>query len=200
MGKIQDGKLVDPKVKLKVFPTIERGTLKEAVAIVVHQTGASSAESTFQSYRGKANGAHFLVDKDGTIYQTARLTQRTFHVGKIRSRCLETHQCTAAEQQSARAVLHTPGQSYGSRTNLLSQFEKPKPYPKRYPTNDEAIGIEVVGGTPKGAYEPPTPAQNLAVKWLVAELQRELALTGSDVYRHPDIAYKNPTEAKGVQW
>lgn len=56
------------------------------------------------------------------------------------------------------------------------------------------------GCTKQGTCEIPTPAQTLSIRWLVAELQRELALIGEDVYRHPDIAYKNATEAKGVQW
>src|SRR5690606_8060251 len=41
--------------------------------IVVHQTGGSTAQSTFNSYRNSTTGAHFLVEKDGKIYQTASL-------------------------------------------------------------------------------------------------------------------------------
>ena len=126
MGKIQDGKLKDPKVKLKMFATIERGLLKKVAAIVVHQTGAATAESTFQSYKGPANGAHFLIDKDGTIYQTARLTQRTFHVGKIKSRCLETHKyfCISRMNSTSSTTsrrLYTPEKSLISSSRLPSK-------------------------------------------------------------------------------
>ena len=191
---------MDPKVKVKLFATIERGALAKVVAIVVHQTGAPTAASTLECYKSVANGAHFLIDKDGAIYQTARMTQRTYHVGRIRSRCLETHQCQAAEEKAAKALLYTRGQSYSARTNLLSESEKTKTYPNRYPTNDDSIGIEVVGGTTAGGYEHPTAAQAASVRWLVAELQRDLKLGGQDVYRHPDVSYKNVTEAKEVQW
>ena len=121
MSKIQDGKFIDSKVKLKLFSTIERGPLKKVAAIVVHQTGASSVDITFDSYKGVANGAHFLIDKDGTIYQTARVSRVTFHVGKIRSRCLETHQCTEPEQKSAHDILFARNKSYSTRTNELER-------------------------------------------------------------------------------
>lgn len=54
--------------------------------IVVHQTGAATAKSTLASYRNPgANGAHFLIDKNGHIYQTgsvyaARSSQMGFQL------------------------------------------------------------------------------------------------------------------------
>lgn len=200
MSKLKDGKLIDVKVKQRIFSTIERGPLKKVVAIVVHQTGSSTAESTFNSYSHPANGAHFLIAKDGTIYQTARVTQRTFHVGRIQSRCLQTHQCDSTETKAANAILFQKGKSFSTRTNELAQFEAAKPYPTRYPTNDDSIGIEVVGRTQGIVYEEPTAAQAQSVKWLVAELKTELGLGAGDIYRHPEVSYKTPTEAKSVIW
>jgi N-acetyl-anhydromuramyl-L-alanine amidase AmpD len=50
--------------------------------IIVHQTGSPTARSTLNGYGvARANGAHFLIDKDGTIYQTASVLKQTAHVG-----------------------------------------------------------------------------------------------------------------------
>src|ERR1035437_8490823 len=50
--------------------------------------GGANAQSALSSYNNpSANGTHFLIDKDGTIYQTASVFQQTWHVGKLRSRC-----------------------------------------------------------------------------------------------------------------
>ena len=38
------------------------------------------------------------------------------------------------------------------------------------------------------------------MKWLVADLLDLFSLTTEDVYRHPDISYKDATEAKSVTW
>jgi N-acetyl-anhydromuramyl-L-alanine amidase AmpD len=71
-------------------PEIERGRRTSAITgIVVHQTDADTSASSLNSYkRPKANGAHFLIDTDGTIYQTAAIYQRTNHVGPLKARCL----------------------------------------------------------------------------------------------------------------
>lgn len=93
------------RVIVKIYPSIERGPMEHVNGIVVHQTGASTASSTFNSYRNTAhvpNGAHFLIDKDGTIYQTASLNRITNHVGKLQSRCITTLQCSTADLRAAR--------------------------------------------------------------------------------------------------
>ena len=201
MGAIKDGKLIDPRVTLKISATIERGALTKVNAIVIHQTGAPTAESTLASYRGKANGAHFLIDKDGTIYQTARVTQKTYHVGKIKSRCLETHLCTKEETTAAKDILFAKGKGYCTRVEELATHERKKEYPKRYPTNSDSIGIELVGETnAQGAYVTPTAMQTGALKFLVSELQTGLGLTASNVFRHPEVSYKQPSEASGAEW
>ncbi|WP_275957694.1 N-acetylmuramoyl-L-alanine amidase [Rosenbergiella gaditana] len=67
--------LVDAeRIIVKRFSTIERGKLDKVNGIIVHQTNSPTAQSTFNSYnQTSANGAHFLIDKDGKIYQTASL-------------------------------------------------------------------------------------------------------------------------------
>lgn len=201
MSAILDGKLIDPKVTLKISSTIERGPLLTVNAIVVHQTGAATATSSLESYKGDANGAHFLIDKDGTIYQTARVNQMTYHVGRIKSRCLETHTCAKEETKAINALLHAPNLSYQARIGNLSDYEKTKTYPDRYPSNGDSIGIELVGETEAtGSYVTPTAAQTAALKYLVEVLQKELKLTSTEVFRHPEVSYKEPSEAKDATW
>jgi hypothetical protein len=133
--------------------------------IVVHQTAAPTASSTFSSYQvNGANGAHFLIDRDGTIYQTASLRKRTNHVGNIKSRCLETRKCSPAEFNAAYPLKWRP--------TPLSRHEHRKPFPERYPGNTDSVGIELVGAyiEKNEVYESVTPSQNDAVRWLVAEL------------------------------
>ena len=86
---ITDNGMVDAeRIIPQRFQTLERRKMDKVNGIVVHQTGASTASSTFNSYKNKGeNGAHFLIDKDGTIYQTSSLYKITMHVGMMKPRC-----------------------------------------------------------------------------------------------------------------
>jgi N-acetyl-anhydromuramyl-L-alanine amidase AmpD len=174
-------------VTLKIEPKIEKGPMATVNGIVVHQTGGTSATSAFSSYASGAAGAHFLIDKDGTIYQTARLTQKTWHVGRLQSRCVAEHKCAAPKKWD-------PG---GTHTS-----ESGKPWPDRYPSNEDSIGIELVGkfdATTK-KYETVTTDQNASLKWLVGELIMTLRLQATEVFRHSTVSYKEPTEASSANW
>lgn len=127
------GLVQNPKVKQAIDPGrhIERGPMPQVNGIVIHQTGAPTAASTFNSYANPgANGAHFLIDKDGTIYQTASLHKTTNHVGRLRSRCEAEHSCPQSN----------------SSVKVMHDREKAKDAGERYPSNQDAIGIELVGG------------------------------------------------------
>jgi N-acetyl-anhydromuramyl-L-alanine amidase AmpD len=98
------GYILDERVKRTPRPLIEHGILHRINGIIVHQTGGASGASSLSSYTlQNANGAHFLIDKDGTIYQVASLQRQTWHVGKLRSRCVAEHRCTPTE---LRALTH----------------------------------------------------------------------------------------------
>lgn len=85
----KDGMLLDNRVILQRFTSIEHGPLAGVQAIVVHQTDASAAQHSLNSYKTEGNGAHFLIDKNGQIYQTASMHKRCYHVGRlIKSKCL----------------------------------------------------------------------------------------------------------------
>ncbi|MDO5625850.1 MAG: N-acetylmuramoyl-L-alanine amidase [Pseudomonadota bacterium] len=203
LGLDAQGVVHHPRVQLlradggsSVFPQIERGPLQGVNGVIVHQTDSPSAASTFNSYaRAGANGAHFLIDKDGTIYQTASLTQQTWHVGKLKSRCMAESRCSPAEtalnQRFAPTAEH--------------QRERVKAPGDRYPSNLDALGIELVGqafprGDNNARYEAVTDAQNDALRWLVGELKAEFGLADSEVLRHPVVSRKNETEASTAQW
>ena len=81
-----------------ISPKIEREEMPKVNGLVIHQTDSPTVFSTLNSYALKgANGAHFLIDKDGTIYQTASLKRKTNHVGPLRSRCAQEKSCSPEE-------------------------------------------------------------------------------------------------------
>ncbi|WP_261640548.1 N-acetylmuramoyl-L-alanine amidase [Erwinia mallotivora] len=166
--------------------------------IVVHQTGGSTAESSFNSYKhAGANGTHFLIDKDGTIYQTASVFKVTNHVGNIRSRCYMEKSCTPSEMTTIKPFLN--------KYKQLSRLEQKKPYPQRYPANFDSLGIEIVGKPISGegenaVYEKINDLQNDSLKWLIAELSDTLKVAMTEIFRHPEVSYKVKTEAGTARW
>ncbi len=77
-----------------------------------------------------------------------------------------------------------------------------KSWPNRLPSNGDSLGIELVGVAKDGekVYVNLTNEQNASLRWLVAELIETLEINRADVYPHPAVSYKNPTEAKGARW
>ncbi|WP_034943888.1 peptidoglycan recognition protein family protein [Erwinia oleae] len=190
------------RIIVKIFKTIERGKLDKVNGIVVHQTDSPTARSTFNSYQNAgANGAHFLIDKDGTIYQTASLFRITWHVGRSRSRCFLTKKCTPAEFKKVADL-----EKRGGNNGVISKMEKIKKFPHRFPINSDSIGIEIVGQSRKiqnkkeTVYEPVNSQQNDSLKWLISELTVTLKVPMDEIYRHPEIARKNETEAGTALW
>lgn len=80
--------------------------------------------------------------------------------------------------------------------------ESSKSWPNRYPSNDDSIGIELVGKFDAVArtFETVTSQQNASLKWLVAELSVTLNLRATEVFRHPTVSYKEPSEASTARW
>lgn len=191
------GKVIHTKIKQAISVAIQKRSLHKIGGIIVHQTDSPTANSTLNGYKNGNSGAHFLIAKDGTIYQTASLLYQTWHVGRLKSRCLIKMQCSSTE------------------LSLLKKFnprnehkrEKAKVIPFRFPSNEDSIGIEIVGeALPKNApdnqkvYEPVTTEQNKSLKWLIQELRFVLKIPISEVFRHPTVSRKNPTEAATAKW
>ncbi len=191
------GQVIDTRVKLKVSQTLHKSDMKAVHGIVVHQTDSASAESTLNGYaRGAAHGAHFLIAKDGTVYQTASLFKVTHHVGWIKSRCIAEQRCSPRELSDLQGKL--PGRAIG-------QVELKKPWPGRFPYNGDSIGIEIVGeALPKTGsartFEPLTAQQQQSLQWLVRELAATLNIQLTEVFRHYEVSWKNETEAKSAKW
>jgi len=71
MSVIQSGKLIDSRVELTLHPSLERDDLPKVTSIVLHRTASGSAISTLGAYAGgQQNGAHFLIDVEGKVYQS----------------------------------------------------------------------------------------------------------------------------------
>lgn len=197
----------NPKVKQKRFLGIEKKDIAKISGvvringIVVHQTHTSTAQETFNSYQDGNAGAHLLIDKDGTIYQTASIYKQTHHVGQMRSRCIAQHTCDPIETMKYNKMKWRDQVNYGS-------VEARKKFPVRYPSNADSIGIEIVGKAlpnknpkvKKPIYEAVNKQQNEALQWLITELSATLSISVKEIYRHPDIAYKNESEAATAQW
>ncbi|WP_067703417.1 peptidoglycan recognition family protein [Erwinia sp. ErVv1] len=194
----KNGLMDAERIIVKRFITIERSRMDKVNGIVVHQTGGSTAESSFNSYKNTgANGAHFLIDKDGTIYQTASVFKVTNHVGKIRSRCYMEKTCTPSAFTTLKPLLN--------KYKQLSRLEQKKPYPERYPANGDSLGIEIVGKPTSGegenaVYEKVCDAQNRSLRWLIAELTDTLKVSMTEIFRHPEVSYKVKTEAGTARW
>jgi N-acetylmuramoyl-L-alanine amidase len=192
----KDGKVLDAGVIPKLLSTIEHGAMKTIHGIIVHQTGGSTAQSTLSSYAKKdAHGAHFLIDKDGTIYQTASLYKITHHVGLLKPRCVLEKSCSPVDIKSLGKL----------KPKQQSTIENAKAFPTRLPNNSDSIGIEIVGAAieqKKGepVYEAVNDAQNAALGWLVKQLSDSLGVPLTEVYRHPTVSWKNVTEASTAKW
>ena len=208
-----DGMIIHARVRNARSLAIERGRrLTPITGVIVHQTDADTSASSLSSYtRPKANGAHFLIDTDGTIYQTAAIYQRTNHVGPLKARCLAWGALKPCASDYAK-----PG------VDAMHRIEMRKPASDRYPSNMEAIGIEMVGRARLplgfkdpdlrkkrsaeqlrgefGVYDMPTAAQNQSLSWLVKVLEESMQIAPGEVFRHPLVSRKNKTEAQGANW
>ncbi|WP_321804460.1 peptidoglycan recognition family protein [Burkholderia sp. BCC1993] len=194
-----NGMVVSPHVVRARKVQIERGAMQRISGIIVHQTGGPTAASALNSYQtASANGAHFLIEKDGTIYQTASLKKQTWHVGRIKARCVAEMRCTPVELEQLRR--------FDPRGE--NQREMRKAVPDRYPSNTDSIGVELVGealplnepNPDRRTYDAAPEAQNDSLRWLIDELSVTLNVPMTEVFRHPTVSRKNRTEAARAQW
>lgn len=196
----RNGYILNARVRLAARPMIEREVLHRIRGIIVHQTGGTSGASSLNSYLMKnANGAHFLIDKDGAIYQTASLFRQTWHLGRLRARCLAEYRCSPTELNALKR--------FNPKTE--HRIEMAKEVPQRYPSNEDSIGIEIVGAVlagngqnpaEHGIYETVNVQQNASLRWLISELTSTFGIPMTEIFRHPVVSRKNPTEARSALW
>lgn len=168
---------------------LEKGVITGPVAAVLHRTVSTTAGSALNSF-SSGIGTHFLIDKDGTTYQTASLRKYTAHVGPIRSRCLAEGACDPEEAKRLRQLGPRDGHNH----------EKVKLYPDRYPKNEDSVGIEVVAMYHEStkSWDAPTPEQTESVRTLIGLLKRFYGFGDDDVYAHDTISRKTAGEGQGL--
>jgi len=171
---------------------LELGAITGPVAIVMHRTVSTSAESALSAFT-RGIGTHFVIDKDGTTYQCADLRRRTAHVGPIRSRCFIEDTCPLVET--------TTFTGWTSRMKC-HDHEKVKRYPDRYPMNEDSVGIEVVAmyDATLGKWDAANPPQSLSIHFLVDFLKDEYGLSYADIYQHDEIAWKTAGEGADLYY
>lgn len=179
--------------KFQPIAALEKGSLRGPRAIVMHRTVSSTAGSSLNAFQ-RGIGTHFLIGKDGAIYQTASLLQKTYHVGPIRSRCFEEGNCDPREMAVVKALERQ--EAY----RAVHDQEKLKGYPARFPMNEDSVGVEVVAMYSQASeqWEAPTDAQRESITLLIRMLKNQYSLTDADVYEHDKISRKTPGEGTGL--
>lgn len=198
----QDGFLSDPGVTRTAVARIEHGAMPQVNGIVLHRTASSTASGTLDTWRTRSagTGAHFLIDTDGTIHQTVSVDRQAWHVGAVRSRGEVEGTITPGDQREIDAARGTTAEWRGTAVRAVSRVESTRPYPERYPTNGDSVGIEVVGryDAATKTWDPPTAEQTVSIRKLVGTLQDNFGLTDHDVYQHDHISRKTPGEGAGL--
>jgi hypothetical protein len=193
-----DGYLTDPNITQTKIPQLENGPMAAVNGIVMHRTEGSTASGTIGHWKGQSNpsGTHFIIDRDGTIHQTASLNNSTSHVGKIRSRGEVEGTLTPEDKQQLVTARAKPT----SDTLDVHRLESRKDYPQRYPNNSDSVGIEVVGTYDEKTkrWQEPTEQQLESVRRLVGILQSNYGLNNKDVYEHDKISYKTDGEGANL--
>jgi RHS repeat-associated protein len=80
LAKDKDGMILDSRVTNKRIKKLEKEPMAKVNSIILHRTVSSSANSTLSSFKARGIGTHFLIGKDGKIYNTASLNNATHHI------------------------------------------------------------------------------------------------------------------------
>lgn len=196
------GYLTDPGITHTPIERISHSRMPQVNGIVLHRTESSTAASTLSTWRARdaGTGAHFLIDLDGTTHQTVSVDRQAWHVGAIRSRGEVDGVITAEDQRDLDRARNGQAEWRGPAVRAVSRVESTRPYPERYPTNADSVGIEVVGRYRPATetWDDPTPEQVVSIRLLMESLQRNFGLTDKDVYQHDAISRKTPGEGAGL--
>lgn len=81
-GKVVDGFIVNSLVtKNKINSCNKNSMPKEVEIVVLHRTAGGKASGTLTHMSKEGYGAHFVIDYDGTVYQTIGLDKKGSHMG-----------------------------------------------------------------------------------------------------------------------
>ncbi|MWV68454.1 hypothetical protein DCO58_12575 [Helicobacter saguini] len=199
---IKDGYIQGVNIIKKPKPKLveKTGNFKhKPLAIVLHRTDSHNAQSTLNTWDTSPFGTHFLIDKDGSIYQCASLDKWTQHVGDIRSR-VEIEKTWNEKEKIVIEKIWKETSSFKDRKIKVSNYEKKKSYPNRYPISSDSIGIEVVGEYDYKIkrYLNATIKQLESLERLVLILLELYNINKTDIYAHGIIAYKDKNSTEGI--
>ena len=195
----EEGYLKKEYITKKKVNDIDKNDVDGFNAIVLHRTDGSSAEGAINSFEKNNLGTHFLVDKDGTVYQLTTLDKNTTHVGNIKSKSQQEKTMTTADKTEI-SKIQKEKTSYSDYVKKLNDYENKKNYPDRYPTSLDSVGIEVVGKYDKvlKQWELAPQIQLNSVNTLVQDLMKLYSFNSNDIYHHDVISYKTKGEGAGL--
>lgn len=200
---VNGGIVRDGRIEVTIYPNIEHGPMETVSGIILHQTSSDYTIKTMAAYtfRPSGNGAHFLINPAGQIFQTARINQVCWHVGRIDSYCREFHKCSPADDEALIEIENKYRNNPSEKQRAIDEFERNKPAQSRYPTNKDSIGIEVVGAPRGKAYGSPSAAQDHSSRWLVTALLATLNVGRGRVFPHGLVGpHKLPSEGRQVKY
>jgi N-acetyl-anhydromuramyl-L-alanine amidase AmpD len=93
-----EGYIENAGVKRNDISELNQGKIEKINAIVLHRTNSSTKESALSSFKSGI-GTHFLIDKNGDIYQTAGLSTYVYQIGFIQARCENDKACTSMDKK-----------------------------------------------------------------------------------------------------
>lgn len=81
-GKIINGFINNHLVTIHKIDSCNKNAMTKKVEIIVlHRTAGGAASGTLTHMKNKGYGAHFVIDYDGTVYQTIGLNKKGSHMG-----------------------------------------------------------------------------------------------------------------------
>ena len=80
-GSMTNGMVNNPMVIQKQIKKLEKTKSSEKKsAIILHRTVSTTLGSAMGSFESSGVGTHFIIGKNGAIYQTASLDKKTLHI------------------------------------------------------------------------------------------------------------------------
>ncbi|MCT2560900.1 N-acetylmuramoyl-L-alanine amidase [Chryseobacterium herbae] len=171
VGGFIENKLV---TKNKIDSCNKNSMPSEVKIIVLHRTAGGKAAGTLSHMKTEGYGAHFVVDYDGTVYQTIGLDKKGSHMG-VRPYAATVE---AGWGNKNSIGIETCGYSYDKDGN------------KRVGAKYDKI--------PHHHWETVTDAQSKSIACLLKFLLNHFSLDLDDVKVHEKLCQKEPNEGQDV--
>lgn len=190
-AEIKNGVFLSSRVTQNFISNIEKpGAFdwKKVKAIILHQTWTESAKKTFEVWKTRPYGAHFVVDRSGDTYQEAKALKSQPSGPKDWKYTGKTLTYSGTDGKIYQtATLNKKCNHAVSKDTKLYQF-----------SNSNSVGIEIVSMYDPIAQTYPTitSSQTQSVIWLVSTILELMPKVSLDsIYAHGAVSAKDPTEA-----